>query len=156
MFLTALLTGFFIFLANALLLFIVYRAVNAQKTALINALRAYFETEEGQPSQFAQFIDIISERLAQKMVNTAKASFLGMQSVDKRNQDRMAQDMVTDVASQANPLVGLLLTSFPTLGRRLAKNPGLLELLLPMMSNLGKKSPGPSNGQSSPQAKFSL
>ena len=139
MFLTAALTGLAVFLSGFILLFIVRSVYEREKRAFLFMLRAYFESQEpGEKSQFAAFIDILSETFAQKMVMTLKTTFMGMQSVDRRNEQRLETDLVKDMASQENPLIGALLNQFPAVARRIAKNPELMGLAMNMLANKGK------------------
>lgn len=144
MILTAILTGVSVFIAGLLVLFIGLSAYKHEKQAFVFSLKSYFEAPDAEtPSEFANLTELLSERFSQKLVNTAKGTFMGMQSVDAKNMNRVEGDVLTDMATQKNPLLGVIMTQYPTLARRLAKNPGLLPLVQNFM-------PKPGTGGSSP------
>lgn len=113
--------------------------------------RLYFEPQaEDKPSEFSALVEQISIMFSKHLVGHLKTSFLGMQSVDKRNEQRIEQDMLQDGATAANPLLGAILTSFPSVGRRLAKNPALADLLIKTVASklAGSGSTPGNNGHS--------
>lgn len=99
--------------------------------------------DENTPSPLAQLTDQVAGTFATRMVNSLKSSFLGMQSVAKRNEQRLQGDVALDLASQVNPLLGAALGSFPAVRKRLEKNPELIGLAA---QYLGGRGPQPGNG----------
>lgn len=118
-------------------LFAVKLYVDRQKRAFTSILQSYFEAPDSEtPSQFALVTEAISERFAQKLVASLKSSFMGMQSVDAKNMARLEGDVMQDVAGQQNPMLGAILSSFPAVSKRLAKNPALYPLVQAAMAKL--------------------
>lgn len=116
--------------SNVVVLFLLRRAYHREKDAFIATLRLYFEPqEENGLSQFGALVESISERLAQRMVSSFKSSFMGMQSVDSKNLARLQGDVVQDDAAASSPMLGALLSQYPSVAKRLAKNPELLPLV---------------------------
>lgn len=142
MILTALITAGSVLIAALVVLVLLVRAYNHEKRALLETLRLYFEPpDEETPSQFAQLTDAVGQQFSSKLITTLKASFMGMQSVDAKNQARLQGDLVQDLATQKNPMLGALLESFPAIQRRLAKNPSLtpvVEQMIAKMTQAGK------------------
>jgi len=139
MILTALITAGSVLIAGLVVLAVLLRSLNRQKQALLLTLRLYFEPpDEETPSQFALLTDTLSQQLASKLIVTLKSSFMGMQSVDAKNQARLQGDLVQDLATQKNPMLGALLESFPAIQRRLAKNPSLTPVVEQMIARIGQ------------------
>lgn len=138
--LTAIVTGGILIIGLLALYVAAYRKYLAEKRELLLTLKLYFEPQDAEtPSQFALLTEVVSERLAQKLVHTMKASFMGMQSVDAKNAGRLESDLLQDVASQQNPALGAILGAYPAVARRLAKNPSLLPLVQSLMSKVGSQ-----------------
>ena len=145
--LNAILTGFSVFLAGLALLFLTRAYIQRKQDEIIDALRSYFEADGEKPSQFAAFVNILAETFATRIVTSAKMSLLGMQSVDSKNEKRLESDFIQDMASQQSPVLGMLLQSFPALGRRIAKNPALAEMAISMVQKYaGKMTAAGHNG----------
>jgi len=124
--------------------FLLYRRLASKLT---DFLRSWTEpADKDTPSPLAQLADQFAVILAQRFTGSLKGAFLGMQSVDKRNEQRLQADMVQDTASNINPLLGAILTQYPAVGRRLAKNPELLGLAAQYLSK--GVAAAPSNGHS--------
>ena len=141
MILTAVLTAVSVFVAGVVVLFIGYTAYQREKREFIHSLRAYFESSNPDtPSQFAMLTEILSERFSQKLVNSLKSSFMGQQSVDAKNIQRLEGDLVQDLAGQQSPILGAILNSYPAVAKRLAKNPSLLPLVQSLMSKVSSGS----------------
>ena len=129
-------------IVSCLLFLVVYltrRAYEREKARFFNSIKLYFESPDDKtPSEFAVLIDTLADRFADKMLNKFKTSFMGQQSVDSRNLDRLKTDMVQDGLTAQNPLIGALASQFPAVSRRLAKNPNLLPMFQGFLSNLGR------------------
>jgi len=142
--LTAILTAWIAFSLLVGALYLVYRA--ALRRLLIFGKSWTEPGDDDTPSPLAQLTDQIAVTFAQRMTGSLKGAFLGMQSVDKRNEQRLQQDLVQDTATNINPLLGAILTQYPAVGRRLAKNPELLSLAAQYLSK--GMAAAPSNGHS--------
>lgn len=146
MFLTAVLTGVFVALANIGLFFLVIVLLRKEKQAYINTLHAYFEAPDATtPSQFAQLVDRVSDTFGHKIMTHAKATFMGFQSVDAKAEARLEGDIMSDLLSQNNPILAIIADSFPAVAKRLRKNPGLLPVIQRLLPGLGKKPPAGDN-----------
>ena len=147
MILTAILTGVFVFLANLAIVFFMARVYQSQKAKLLETLRAYFETPDGQtPSQFASLVECVADTFGHKIMTHAKATFMGTQSVDSKNIARLEGDVVQDMIAQKSPLLSVILSQFPSVARRVAKNPNLLPLIQSMLPGLGTGAPKEDHG----------
>jgi len=145
MILAAILGATLVILGNIALLLVAVRYVEEQKRAATNVALAYFAPDGDKMSQFALAVDAIAATFGARLVNSLKASFMGMQGVDSRNEKRLQTDMMSDMAGQASPLLGALVTQFPAVARRLAKNPELIGLAQGLLGNMLSKKPG-NNG----------
>lgn len=119
----AILTGLVVALANVLAVYLLWRL-------FIRFLRSYFEPHGDTPSQFAQVCEIIIDRFLVKFNYFMKASLGGQRSVEARNEKRIDEDIVRDMAGQASPLLGALIEAYPALAKRVAKNPALVPMAL--------------------------
>ena len=122
---------------------LVRRYLDGQKQQLLDILRSYFEAESPEkPSQFALLVDHAAQLFAKHAVDQAKGTLLGMQSGDSRLEKAMQADIVKDMATAESPILAGLMSAFPTLGRRLAKNPAALQILPSLLSKLGINTAG--------------
>jgi hypothetical protein len=98
--------------------------------------------EPGKPSPFA----LLVESMALTAGNSLKASFMGSLSGVTRQAQGIERALVND-AIQTSPLIGALAGLMPNLGKAVAKNPAMLQLLLGMAQKFGlggaTGSPGP-------------
>lgn len=136
------LVGFGLF---ALKLRKVYRDVKAFITPI----------DEKTPSELAQTADALSSILARSLVAQIKATFLGKQSGAVRAENAVAGDIAMDSLSSANPLIGGLLKSFPSLAKTLKRNPELLDLAISKLFG-NKAQPTNGNHEIAEQVKFKL
>jgi hypothetical protein len=145
--LSLLLTTTSLILLLVLVAFSAIRRIFAQGKAFITP------ESEGKPSALANVTQVAADMLGRGVTAQLKATFMGKQSVDVRNGQRIASDIAVDGLSMSNPLIGAVLQQFPTLTKRLAKNPALLDMALQALAG-GVKAPGPapSNGET----KFNL
>ena len=137
MILAAILGASLVILGNIVLAVLALRYIERQKTAAIDAALAYFAPDGDKMSQFALAVDAIAATFGARLVNSLKASFMGMQGVDARNEKRLQTDMMSDMAGQVNPVLGALVTQFPAVARRLAKNPELIGLAQGLLGSIG-------------------
>jgi hypothetical protein len=131
--------------------FFLVRKYNEAKDQISQLATSYFTApDENTPSEFARLVDNASQVLASRLVQTAKSTFMGLQSGQARLDQAVQGDLVQDLASQANPLVGAVLSSFPALRKRVAKSPEVLPLVLDLVNKLRS---GPGNDGNN-QGKF--
>jgi len=152
MILAAILGASLVILGNIALALVAVRYIEEQKRAAIVSMQAYKQTfidffapDGDKPSEFALVVDTISTIAGQRIVNTAKASLMGMAGVDARNEKRLQGDMIHDLANNASPLLGIAMDMFPQVGKRLIKNPELIGVAQGMFGNIFGKKPG-NNG----------
>ena len=120
-------------------------AIRREKRAVIETLRLYFEAPDEQtPSEFARLIDTTADIYSKHMLDRFKTSFMGMQSVESRNEKALKGEIAQAVIAQENPLLSSLIASFPALRKRLAKSPELLPLA---QSLLGKVKGNPDGSR---------
>jgi hypothetical protein len=102
------------------------------------------------PSQFALIIDVIAGAFSQKIMASIKGSTMNGASVATRQANAIQGALITDIASQQNPLMGAALAQFPALRKLITKNPQLLDLAVNLMSKpagpSSEKVPAGSNG----------
>ena len=133
---------------NILLFFVAYRRISKEKEAFIAVLRLYFENRGDQPSEFAKFIDILTDQFGAKVSQSLKATFMGVQSVDAKNSAKIEGAITKDVAAAGSPLLGVAMQSFPALAKLIAKNPALAGQAQSILAGLGKPGTMPGNGES--------
>jgi len=102
--------------------------------------------KDNQPSPLSQFIALESKMLAQDFTNQIKTSMLGKASGAARQENAIAGDIVTDVLNETNPMLGMILDQFPTLKKRVVKNPQMALGALSLLQNAGKGSNNGNNG----------
>ena len=102
--------------------------------------------KDNQPSPLSQFISLESKMLAQDFTNQIKTSMLGKASGAARQENAIAGDIVSDVVNETNPMLGMILDQFPTLKKRIVKNPQMALGALSLLQNAGKGSNNSNNG----------
>ena len=126
----------------SILLFMLLKAAKKIQNAE-NQFRTFVSPgPDNQPSPLSQFIALESKMLAQDFTNQIKTSMLGKASGAARQETAIAGDIVSDVLNETNPMLGMILDQFPTLKKRLAKNPQMAFGAMNLLSGLGK---GPGN-----------
>jgi len=142
-FLTLLLTVNIALLCFVIYGFVVLRNVFKQGKAFITP------ESEGKASPLANVTQVAADMIGRGVSAQLKATFMGKARVDQKNEQSIAGDIAVDSLSMANPLIGAVLQSFPTLTKRLQKNPALLDIALQKIAS-GVKSPvdnhSPGNG----------
>lgn len=147
-------TNILVFVAGLMLFLWVRRKIS---DATSQIYEFFTPPDDKTPSQFAQLTDAVGAQFASRIVNSARATFMQGSSVDARNAKALEGDIVTDLAASQNPLLGAILEQFPSVGKRLRKNPDLLPLglqLLQKFSGGGRSAAQPTppsggNGHSS-------
>lgn len=139
--------AFFAFLAVILVAIAVIASITVRSLIALNrrveryeqSFLKYMTAEsEGKPSGFALLTEAIATQFAQKLLNVFKTSALGQNSGEVRLESAVAKDMIQDAVGAQNPLFGLLMSAFPTVTKRLAKNPAALPAVLEVLGKLGK------------------
>jgi len=126
--LTAVLTAVMVGIISLAVVFFMIRLYRQEKIRFLQSIRAYFESPGPErPSEFSQVTAAISQQFAASIVSSLKGSFMGMQSVDSRNVQRLENDLANDMLQMNHPLVATLLDQFPAVKRRIMKNPELLQ-----------------------------
>lgn len=110
---------------------------------------------EGQPSQLANVAQATADMIGKSMTASIAATFMQKRGVTNRNERSIKGDIAIDGISMENPLIGALLQNFPTLTKRLQKNPALLDFALSKLTQGGSKAPAES-GHSNGKVDFNL
>lgn len=97
---------------------------------------------EGGTSPLADICNILSQQAGKTLAVEIKTALMGKESGVQRELNGLQGDMLAD----SNPLVGALMGQFPSLKRRLIKNPGLVELLLSHLPSSKIAGPGIESG----------
>jgi hypothetical protein len=130
----------------SILLFMLLKAAKKIQNAE-NQFRTFVSPgPDNQPSPLSQFISLESKLMAQDFTNQIKTTMLGKASGAVRAENAMAGDIVSDVLNAENPMLAMLLDQFPTLKKRLVKNPQMaLGAMNLIQSQMGKGKDG-NNG----------
>jgi len=89
----------------------------------------------GEPSPLGLWIDNVSHTAGHAIALEVKTTLMGKASAVSRQTAAIEGDIVEDVA-HAQPGMSGLLGAFPTLNKRLRRNPGLLELAAPLLAGM--------------------
>lgn len=112
-------------LSQVILVLVVRWWLIRQKKIAISTLKAYFEPDaNGGPSEFARFIDIVSENFASRLISSLRGSLLNLSSISSRQEKAVDGAIAQDMISQV-PLAGAALQAFPALGKLIKKNPAV-------------------------------
>jgi len=105
------------------------------------------------PSPFAALVSLIAVTFGSEIAGSLKAVFMGVQSVDAKN-ERSA--LAASVIS-GNSMLGAIVSGFPAVGKAMKKNPGMAALadlvLGRVLSGKGQSTGGPTS-PASPASKF--
>lgn len=145
-------------------LLLIFTAVNATILGIF-ALKFYkiyrdfvaFVTPEAEDkaSQFAEFVKSVSVMAGRAIAIEVKTTLMGKASAQSRAETAIESAVVQDAVTQANPLAGGLMSMFPTLGKKVSRNPALLQLAMQMLAR-SNVSGGGNNHLEGTQAKFKL
>jgi hypothetical protein len=102
--------------------------VNREKQRIIGTLKLYFESQDGQPSEFGKFVDTAAQMLATRVVASFKASAMGEASVLAKNEAKIEGAITQDMFNSEHPMMGMLLSQLPGLRKILQKQPHLAEM----------------------------
>lgn len=93
--------------------------------------------EPGQPSPLAELSEVIAARFANQIVSQLKAQLYASRSHEAKQEGLLQQDIMVDAATQQSPLLGLLAGAFPSVTKRIAKNPTALPALVSLLQKMG-------------------
>lgn len=88
------------------------------------------------PSILEETVDNIAQIFALRMYTTLQSRAMATKSQISRQAGLIAEDMVADQANAANPFLGMFLDQFPSVKKRLAKNPTAVQAILPMLDGI--------------------
>lgn len=136
MILAAILTGLVTALVLVLALFIIYRVASARFFEFCSA------PDDKTPSPLAAIVQSIASVFASALSQSLKAVFMGVESVESKNRGRLQADFIAD----SNPMLGAILSSFPAVAKRIAKQPALAQLAIDLIAKHGAKNGGGGGG----------
>jgi hypothetical protein len=139
----------FLVAAVSILLFIALKAVKMAQNTVKTFREFVSPIDDKTPSPLSQFIALESKQIAQDFMMQAKTTMMGKASGDARAESAITGDIIQDVVSSQNPLIGILLDQFPTLKKRIAKNPQMAFGAMNLLSSLGKGSGNNGHSESS-------
>ena len=103
-------------------------------------INEFFSAGDGDmPSRFHQAVDSVGQVIGDRLQTQMEARLMATKSHDARALNLLSEDVAVDQASQESPLLGMALEAFPSVRKRLAKNPIALQMLAPMLANIVKK-----------------
>lgn len=113
-------------------------AIRSEKQDLAEQLRAFVQAPaEGKMSPMAEMVELVSARLAAHLVAQVREFIRVQGSASKRQELAIQGELMQSEVSERNPLIGMLLSQFPGIGKRLLKNPSALPALLNLVGGLG-------------------
>lgn len=153
--LTYLVIVLLVMVSNFALLWALNRAYKREKQRFLDVLKLYFEqTGENELSEFGLLVNSVSDTFAQRLLASLKGSELGLRSVEAKNLSRLEGDITQDETTAANPLLGALLSNYPSVAKRLAKNPQLLPLIQGVLAKSSLKGPAGQGGRDGRSSTF--
>jgi len=97
-----------------------------------------------QPSPLAFVAQTLATTIGHAVAVEAKTTLMGKSSVIARQEQGVMGDLASDGLASASPVMSALLSSFPSLQKRLLKNPGLLSLVIGKLGQPGGNHPAES------------
>jgi di/tricarboxylate transporter len=149
MILTAIAAGFVAFLLLAGLFAVGFLVLKRK----IQRSFLEFVTAPGkdQPSAFALIVQSIASTFGSEISAHLKATFLGLQSVEAKNERR---EVAAGIIGN-NAVLSAILASFPAVGKKLGKNPALAGLAEMAVNKFMSPKSAPAGG-SSPAVQFKM
>ncbi|GAH92970.1 unnamed protein product, partial [marine sediment metagenome] len=92
---------------------------------------------DGLASPFADTISGIAQVVGSSVATQIKNTFTGEALLTQRQEKGILKDIAQDQLEQSNPLIAMILQQFPTLQKRLLKNPALLPMATEALKKLG-------------------
>lgn len=112
--------------------------IKNQENRIVSLAKSYLESHDGEPSEFSKFVDLASKTLASRIMQAARAQLMNMSSIASRQTSAIENAVISDIAGQASPVLGMALDSFPKLAKLVQKNPQLLTLVQSLGQGLFK------------------
>ena len=139
--------------------YLVKKYIENEKRKAQDLIKSYFlPPAEGEPSQFGAMVDLVAQTFASRIVTSVRASLANVASIQERQAAGIEGDIAVDLLEQANPAIGLALNAFPSLKKRIKKNPNLVAMAANAIQGAGKKAAAapaaPSNGHGLNQFHF--
>jgi len=138
------LTGILVIL-TAILVFLAvfFRKIRDWEAALL-----VFTTPQGkdEASPLSNFIEAAAARAGHSIALELKTTLMGKASGEARRGQAIESAALQDIAGQQSPLLGMAMQMFPNLGRKVARNPALLDQLLKMLPRMQGGMPGAGPG----------
>jgi hypothetical protein len=103
---------------------------------------------EGQISPLAELTELVAHRFSVQLSTQLLAKLGAGKAAIARQENALQGDMFTDSLAQQSPLLGMIAAAFPSVTKRLAKNPSAMPALMNLLQGLGT-GPGPGNTGSS-------
>jgi hypothetical protein len=104
-------------------------------------IRAYFTTDGVTGSHFALAVSSVADVFVSRAMASIKGTNMQTASVSARAVKTVEQAVMQDVITAENPLLGAAMSVFPSLSKALQKNPGLLNIAMPLLAKIGKGAP---------------
>lgn len=123
-----------VFLVFIVLFALILRGIYKNAVAFITPI------EEGKQSPLGQVVSSLIDAAAKQVLIEFKTMFMGKVSAQSRQEQAAANDIMTGLVQNENPMIAGVLQSFPTLRKMALKNPGILEFA---MSKLASKQKPP-------------
>lgn len=132
-----------VLLCNLLLFAFALIRLKSSISTLKRTLVLYFQPQGENPSEFAAAVELISKILAKNIVDSAKAYLLSLNSAEVR----AGKAALRDSLSSQSPLLAGLLQAFPSLGKKIVKNPEMAQIAMNFLNRRSGESEEPgSNG----------
>jgi hypothetical protein len=98
--------------------------------------------EPGRISPLAELVELTAARFATQIVSQLKAQLMVGRSHEAKQENLLQQDIMIDTATQQSPLLGLIAGAFPSVTKRIAKNPSALPALMSLIQKMGSGGSG--------------
>jgi len=122
------------------------------KQEIAEKIRVFVSAPEGSPagtlSPLAELTEVIAHRFSHQLVMQARAQLTGAAGTVIRQEKALQQDMFVDAASAQSPLLGMIASAFPSVTKRVLKNPSALPALMNLLGQMGTGAGSPSQGSS--------
>lgn len=125
--------------------------IRTQKAEILERITQFVSAPEpGQLSPLAELSEIIASRFANQIVSQLKAQLYASRSHEAKQEGLLQQDIMLDAATQQSPILGLLAGAFPSVTKRIAKNPTALPALVSLLQKMGAGGQLPLFGPTQP------
>lgn len=145
--LTGLITGLIVLFGLFAAVFVIYRVMRRKITALL--VDFVTAPSPAQASPLALIVQGIAATFGAEIAQHLKAAFLGLSSVDSRAERKEAAQSII----AGNSVLGAIAASFPSVGRKIGRNPALAALANLAVTKIAGGGAG-ENGHHPVQFKF--